>query len=324
MSTAIVASTSKDDYDGLVSCNGADGLAHNGVATIADEAYFDERALSNCWLAALYDFKSMNATMFKQQTNASELHLRQRSAPLWYGPMPKSSFTPSTTSSFVAQITSGATYSNRADYGARNGQYSQDRQQTKNNRKRSQGPKMVEANKRARQTSPIAWQPVSPPNQSRQIDLSKTSANLSRPIVDAIVSPTTATRQHDKFHSPEPAVQNDDEEDESDPELPDATSEPQLPSASSYHMRTSPSPPPLVDPSSSSPAIAADATARTPVPTRPTIRFPDPLDVADVDDADVPNLDEADEQELLNAALWAWFTAGYNTAMYNMARQRHE
>ncbi|KAK4052463.1 hypothetical protein OIV83_002265 [Microbotryomycetes sp. JL201] len=246
---------------------------------LPDQVFFDDQALSNCWLSALYDFKVANPSFFKQAPAERSKRFQYTSAPLWYGPLPE-----------VAEIVStdptGATTNKEQEPTltyppqTRRGK-NKKRKRAKQNGNRTDSFAWKRPRIDSRDSSP-RYTPSSPPDLQDESMLATVNQSVLQTTYDA---------------------------QESDPELPDE-------SAPDDDQPASP-PPALVDGDALDPtSIIGDTSHRRP------IMFPDPPDVTDLDERDVPDLDKADEQELLNAALWAWFTAGYNTALYNIARQR--
>ncbi|KAM0790605.1 hypothetical protein ACM66B_004470 [Microbotryomycetes sp. NB124-2] len=254
------------------------------AARVPDQVFFDDQALSNCWLAAMYDYKLANPQLFTQVPSERARQFQHASAPLWYGPLPESEQTEARAGSgdegLVQQFATAEHMVNVEP--VQQQQQSTKRKRNKKKRQRQNGDAedmLSWKRSRIELESPPLFSPKSPPS-ARQW-LSEEQENDQSQVVE-------------------------DSGQVSDPELPDES---------------------LVeeDNDARSPPALVDAEAKQAHPSeqvRRTFMFPDPPDVADLDERDVPDLDTADEQELLNAALWAWFTAGYNTALYNLARQR--
>ncbi|ORY42973.1 hypothetical protein BCR35DRAFT_311236 [Leucosporidium creatinivorum] len=227
------------------------------ISDVPESAYWDETALTNCWMSALADYKFQHPSNFGPPREAPRTQLQKHSfAPLWYGPAP-------------VVPPSGASTTSSSKSSKKKSQAAKRKAAAK-----VDTPSFAEPSTKKHKTTHTAPQPPSSPrytpaSPSFQRALSLEAPPHSIPIVAPPSAPTIAG--------------------------------PHLPSPSSF--LPPPAPPALSLPKS----------------------FPPPPPIVELTAEELASVAEGGDEgkespeELLQAALWAWYNAGYQTGLYHAA-----
>ncbi|GAA5953883.1 hypothetical protein JCM21900_005501 [Sporobolomyces salmonicolor] len=254
------------------------------VSDVQDEAYFDPLALVNCWELALHDLKMQHPDRFLPPTEAPLAHAqKQTKAPLWYGPPPL----PPVASTSKATSTATAARSPLPSFDFRTSIFSSFRDPDPE----SSGPK-----KRKRLTG------------------SQKKARKQARLLTASAPPTLhAADDDDDDNDDDDDVDDDDNNNNGRAPFP-RDPPPHVPSshqlAPEPHATARGPPPPPPPPLRLAPPPPPVAAARMPT------SFPSPPPITPLT-GDEPPLDAETPEQLLEAALWSWFTCGYQTALYH-------
>ncbi|BGP50449.1 hypothetical protein JCM10450v2_006368 [Rhodotorula kratochvilovae] len=276
---------------------------------LADAAYLDPLALVNAWEGALTDLKELHQERFLPPSEAPLTPTqKQAKAPFWYGPpaseastsqlpRPPSTSTSTSTAALPSSF-SAASLQARADSSAAAAE-STDAPPTKK-RKRLTG-----SQKKARKAAKLALGAGAGGGGAQGQDAEEDDDG---PSYEPPSPPRQFAEEAYTPQSPELARA---------PLVPEAgPSQPAPPRAA---LASPPAPPIGARPSSSSSGGggAERAFVIPPVASLPST-FPPPPTITPLTGREAP-LDAETPEQLLEAALWSWFTAGYQTALLHAA-----
>ncbi|GAA6006267.1 hypothetical protein JCM11491_002089 [Sporobolomyces phaffii] len=297
------------------------------VSDVGEEAYLDPLGLVNCWEEALAELKTAHPDRFFPPSEAPRSALqRHAKAPLWYGPstIPNPAPIPSTSKLPPSTSTSTAPPSTLASqtqaYATSLPPRTSNEPQTKK-RKRLTG-----SQKKARKAAKLANAAATP----------GTGYHTGRVLNPDHIPPTASRTQ------PSRDDEDDDDDDGEDEDEPKAG-----PTSPGYQPRspTFNAPPLSVAQALSAPAkvereipphLVASRSAPTPSVSQPDpqtaqptarsipstvvaklpVSFPMPPPITPLTGQE-PALEPETSENLLEAALWSWYTAGYQTALYH-------
>ncbi|GAA5922182.1 hypothetical protein JCM3775_003519 [Rhodotorula graminis] len=279
------------------------------TSDLADLAYLDPLALVKAWECALDDLKEAHQERFLPPTQAPvALAQKQAKASFWYGPPPSEASTsklsvvappplePAPAASIVAVSTEPSGHVEHIEYDA----------PPAKKRKRLTG-----SQKKARKVAKLGGG-------------ERASSRASSAVqVDAPEHDLEHAHAHERDVEPElePQARGEPERESEEPRArpligpsqPSTT----LPIASSLFPSFPPAPPIDARPPASARAGAAPFPVVPPVASLPS-SFPPPPTIPPLTGTE-PALEPETPEQLLEQALWSWFTAGYQTALLHAA-----
>ncbi|BGP34100.1 hypothetical protein JCM10296v2_005915 [Rhodotorula toruloides] len=290
-----------DDFGPGVTVVRRTNLAEHNELMATDlslDAYLDPLALVNAWEGALTGFKFMHPDRFLPPTEAPlSLAQRQTKAPIWYGPPPSAASTSKLPSQTPVQTVSSSA--------------------------------STLANGHIVFREPSVTLSNSPAPGTKKRKRLTGSQKKARKAAKLAVASIAAGGDEDEF----PAGDQDQGDQHASPQLappprrapPSPTYTPSSPKISRAGRPPSPSPPLAAS------FITSSTTTRPIGPQHPTsftfvvppvsslpTTFPPPPPIAPLT-GDEPALEAETPEALLEAALWSWYTAGYQTALYHAA-----
>ncbi|GAA5897592.1 uncharacterized protein JCM6883_006748 [Sporobolomyces salmoneus] len=282
------------------------------VSDVAEEAYLDPLGLVNCWEEALLELKAAHVDRFLPPAEAPRsLAQRQAKAPLWYGPSTVPNPLPiASTSQLLSAQPSSSASSEQAQAFSITPVSRESVEPATKKRKRLTG-----SQKKARKAAKLANNPA-------------TSSNTTVYQSGRVLNPSHDTKGKSRA-----------EEEEEDDRSQSPGYEPQSPNLESHLLPVQPQPvasaegrqvpPHLVatQPSPIQPRSDNSASPRStnglPPPPAPfvvlsklPISFPPPPPITPLTGQE-PALEPETSESLLESALWSWYTAGYQTALYH-------
>ncbi|KAJ8293037.1 hypothetical protein OF846_003752 [Rhodotorula toruloides] len=290
-----------DDFGPGVTVVRRTNLAEHNELMATDlslDAYLDPLALVNAWEGALTDFKFMHPDRFLPPTEAPlSLAQRQTKAPIWYGPPPSTASTSKLPSHLpIHTVSSSASTHANGHTVFREPSVTPSDSPAPGTKKRK---RLTGSQKKARKAAKLA-------------------AATTAAAGDEEECPAGAEDHDDEHATPQTAVP---------PRRgpPSPTYTPSSPKISRTGHPPSPSPPPAASTSASATLTrpigpqhpSSFSFVVPPVSSLPTT-FPPPPPIAPLT-GDEPALEAETPEALLEAALWSWYTAGYQTALYHAA-----
>ncbi|GAA5991722.1 hypothetical protein JCM10908_001111 [Rhodotorula pacifica] len=325
-----------------------DGIEPEPTTDLADQAYADPLALVNAWEGALQDYKDSHPNQFLPPTEAPRsLAQKQTKAPFWYGPPPSEAST-----SKLAMVTTTAKTSNSKQpheavevtyesyFGAtaqggscppleqEQGRGAEDEEEEEeegaNRRKRK---RLTGSQKKARKAAKLGIKSHTTPRGGTD-----NGGGGGGGAGDSLSSPAghAAVREPSPVYSPRsPRMQ-------AAPEVePPATGSTPFPFPVPAGSATDPSlssvPPAAALPPTARPDTGQEPPLHSAPPPPPSAfrfvvppmtslptRFPPPPAITPLTGHEPP-LDAETPEQLLESALWSWYSAGYQTALYHAA-----
>ncbi|BGP26568.1 hypothetical protein Rt10032_c11g4484 [Rhodotorula toruloides] len=260
------------------------------------DAYLDPLALVNAWEGALTDFKFMHPDRFLPPTDAPlSLVQRQTKAPIWYGPPPSAASSSKVPSKSSVPVASSSSSSSSA---VANGH-----------------TVFLEAS---------ATPSESPAPGAKKRKRLTGSQKKARKAAKLAAATTAAGDDEDDYTAGDDGDPHDESQVVAPPPAPPSPSytlaSPNIPRA-----RRSPSPPATAESTSATtshtplgPQHPSSFTFVVPPLSSLPSTFPPPPSIAPLT-GDEPSLEAETPEALLEAALWSWYTAGYQTALYHAA-----
>ncbi|BGP02066.1 SMN domain-containing protein [Rhodotorula toruloides] len=292
-----------DDFGSGVTVVRRTNLAEDNELMATDlslDAYLDPLALVNAWEGALTDFKFMHPDRFLPPTEAPlSLVQRQTKAPIWYGPPPSAASTSKlppqppvqTVSSSTSALANGHTI-------FREPSVTPSDSPAPGTKKRK---RLTGSQKKARKAAKLAAATTATGGDEDESAVQEEDVEAQESRGVAATAPFGPAAPHSPTYTPtSPKISR----------APHLFSPPIPPPAASTSASTSRTPLGPQHPSSFTFVVP-------PVSSLPTT-FPPPPPIAPLT-GDEPALEAETPEALLEAALWSWYTAGYQTALYHAA-----
>ncbi|GAA5941539.1 uncharacterized protein JCM15063_001615 [Sporobolomyces koalae] len=262
------------------------------VSDVALEAYLDPLALVNCWEEALFELKAAHPGRFLPPRDAPRpLSQRQAKAPLWYGPsstLPDP--TPVASTSKLPDPASDAPSAATVIAAA----YSTKLPETFEPGQPKKRKRLTGSQKKARKAAKLSSSSTNQPPRS-DIGEEEEEEERSRSPMYAPASPNFNPNL-DLASNPK--------------ELPPHL----VPTAPIRVVDSVPTEPKRTNP----PVSSHPAPPQKPQPPRLPSSFPSPPPITRLTGQE-PRLEPETRENLLESALWSWYTAGYQTALYHAA-----
>ncbi|GAA5876988.1 hypothetical protein JCM16303_006361 [Sporobolomyces ruberrimus] len=299
------------------------------VSDVPEEAYLDPLGLVNCWEEALSELKEAHTDRFLPPSEAPRSTFqKQTRAPLWYGAstIPNPAPVPSTSKLPSPRDTSPAPTPTATSHNATNKRPqpvpnsvldTHDEEPLPKKRKRLTG-----SQKKARKAAKLAHQSSAPSSTAY------TSGRVLNPShVASSSSKEKARALDDGDHEAEGQAEARSNSPDYQPQSPTfATSSlesstqgrtgREVPPHLATLLSTQPSPPRQQAETPTSTASVARPPQPAYVPSSIPTTFPSPPPITPLTGHE-PALEPETSESLLESALWSWYTAGYQTALYH-------